>query len=74
MPSSPEGTFGTFLFLKNGLVVHTSHVCALKSYGPKYESVIMFLGAACGSPYIVFISTSGMLRLSDIYIYIYIYI
>ena len=33
-----------------------------------------FLGAACGSPYIVFISTSGMLRSSDIYIYIYIYI
>ena len=33
-----------------------------------------FLGAAAGSPYIVFISTSGMLRLSDIYIYIYIYI
>ena len=29
-----------------------------------------FLGAACGSPYIVFISTSGMLRSSDIYIYI----
>ena len=29
-----------------------------------------FLGAACGSPYIVFISTSGMLCLSDIYIYI----
>ena len=28
-----------------------------------------FLGAACGSPYIVFISTSGMLRSSDIYIY-----
>ena len=26
------------------------------------------LGAACGSPYIVFISTSGMLRSSDIYI------
>ena len=33
-----------------------------------------FLGAARGSPYIVFISTSGMLRSSDIYIYIYIYI
>ena len=33
-----------------------------------------FLGAAAGSPYIVFISTSGMLRSSDIYIYIYIYI
>ena len=33
-----------------------------------------FLGAATGSPYIVFISTSGMLRSSDIYIYIYIYI
>ena len=32
----------------------------------------MFLGAAIGSPYIVFISTSGMLRSSDIYIYIYI--
>ena len=31
-----------------------------------------FLGAATGSPYIVFISTSGMLRSSDIYIYIYI--
>ena len=29
-----------------------------------------FLGAATGSPYIVFISTSGMLRSSDIYIYI----
>ena len=29
-----------------------------------------FLGAARGSPYIVFISTSGMLRSSDIYIYI----
>ena len=28
------------------------------------------LGAATGSPYIVFISTSGMLRSSDIYIYI----
>ena len=27
-----------------------------------------------GGPYIVFISTSGMLRSSDIYIYIYIYI
>ena len=36
--------------------------------------VFEFLGAACGSPYIVFISTSGMLRSSDIYIYIYIYI
>ena len=33
-----------------------------------------FLGAAAGSPYIVFISTSGMLRSSDRYIYIYIYI
>ena len=32
----------------------------------------IFLGAATGSPYIVFISTSGMLRSSDIYIYIYI--
>ena len=32
----------------------------------------VLLGAACGSPYIVFISTSGMLRSSDIYIYIYI--
>ena len=31
-----------------------------------------FLGAAAASPYIVFISTSGMLRSSDIYIYIYI--
>ena len=31
----------------------------------------VFLGAAAGSPYIVFISTSGMLRSSDIYIYIY---
>ena len=31
-----------------------------------------FLGAAAGSPYIVFISTSGMLR--SIYIYIDIYI
>ena len=31
-----------------------------------------FLGAACGSPYIVFISTSGMLCLSDRYMYIYI--
>ena len=29
---------------------------------------------SAGSPYIVFISTSGMLRSSDIYIYIYIYI
>ena len=29
----------------------------------------IFLGAACGSPYIVFISTSGMQRSSDIYIY-----
>ena len=29
----------------------------------------VFLGAATGSPYIVFISTSGMLRSSDIYIY-----
>ena len=28
----------------------------------------MLLGAAAGSPYIVFISTSGMLRSSDIYI------
>ena len=32
------------------------------------------LGAAADSPYIVFISTSGMLRSSDIYIYIYTYI
>ena len=30
----------------------------------------VFLGAATGSPFIVFISTSGMLRSSDIYIYI----
>ena len=29
----------------------------------------LFLGAATGSPYIVFISTSGMLRSSNIYIY-----
>ena len=29
---------------------------------------IAFLGAIAGSPYIVFISTSGMLRSSDIYI------
>ena len=35
-------------------------------------SVHPFLGAAAGSPYIVFISTSGMLRSSDRYIYIYI--
>ena len=33
----------------------------------------LYLGAACGSPYIVFISTSGMLHSSDIYIYIYIH-
>ena len=32
-----------------------------------------FLGAATGSPYIVFISTSGMLRSSDRYMYIFIY-
>ena len=38
------------------------------SFMPQAE----FLGAAAGSPYIVFISTSGMLRSSDIYIYIYI--
>ena len=31
--------------------------------------LIVFLEAACGTPYIVFISTSGMLRLSDIYIW-----
>ena len=35
------------------------------------SSITLFLGAATGSPYIVFISTSGMLRSSDIYIYIY---
>ena len=43
-----------------------------------YSNYKFFLGAAAGSPYIVFISTSGMLRSSDIYyiyiIYIYIYI
>ena len=33
----------------------------------------LLLGAATGSPYIVFISTSGMLRSSDIIMYIYIY-
>ena len=38
-----------------------------------WQVVGFFLGAACGSPYIVFISTSGMLRSSDISIYIYIY-
>ena len=31
-----------------------------------------FLGAATGSPYIAFISTSSMLHSSDIYMYIYI--
>ena len=31
-----------------------------------------FLGATTGSPYIVFISTSGMLSSPDIYMYIYI--
>ena len=31
----------------------------------------IFLGAAAGSPYIVFISTSSMLRSSDRYKYIY---
>ena len=35
-----------------------------------YDVNIWFLGAATGSPYIVFISTSGMLLLSDRYIYI----
>ena len=34
------------------------------------DSESVFLGATAGSPYIVFISTSGMLRSSDIYIYI----
>ena len=33
------------------------------------EFIVHLLGAAAGSPYIVFISTSGMLRSSDIYIY-----
>ena len=36
------------------------------------NSIESFLGAAAGSPYIVFISTSSMLRSSDRYIYIYI--
>ena len=39
-------------------------------YIVKY-SVYIFLGAAAGSHYIVFISTSGMLRSSDTYIYMY---
>ena len=34
------------------------------------DTTMKLLGAATGSPYIVFISTSGMLRSSDIYIYI----
>ena len=35
-------------------------------------TVLSFLGATTGSPYIVFISTSGMLHSSDKHIYIYI--
>ena len=50
---------------------------ALVYWNPRIpESLILseenpILGAACGNPHIVFISTSGMLRLSDIYLYIY---
>ena len=49
-------------------------VCNPLGAAAKRHKVGAFLGAAAGSPYIVFISTSGMLRSSDIYIYIYIYI
>ena len=39
--------------------------------GDDLEDILeAILGAAAGSPYIVFISTTGMLCSSDIYIYI----
>ena len=51
-----------------------SHLNTNATFSPIIGMGGQFLGAACGSPYIVFILTSGMLRSSNIYIYIYIYI
>ena len=46
---------GTFVPMISGSVLASSHVEDAVSL-----SFPSFLGAACGSPYIVFISTSGM--------------
>ena len=57
--------------LKPDLVIWHDAKCAVYLVELTCPFEENFLGAATGSPYIVFISTSGMLRSSDIYIYIY---
>ena len=69
-------TDGVPIFKSSGYSVWPIFICGSRGLKSQIIRVCRksFLGAACGSPYIVFISTSGMLRSSDIYIYIDIYI
>ena len=57
---------------ENGSPQVEAWTAALELIGNLRRCFKTFLGAAAGSPYVVFISTSGILCSFDIYIYIYI--
>ena len=56
--ATPNGTFGVQQSLRERLLLRVEHL--LEHSSQDVFSGKMFLGAATGSPYIVFISTSGM--------------